>query len=128
MSAIFYHDEDQRRLAQESNRREEARLGVPILTEIAPLRAFHLAEDYHQKYYLRHEPELMQRLGATYPGARAFTDSTAAARLNGYAGGYGTPEGLESAQEELGLSAAAADRLIELAARGLQAGCAIPRG
>ena len=127
-SVIFYHDEGQRLLVEESRRRAEAKLGAPILTDIVPMPVFYRAEDYHQKYYLRHEPDLMQRLGVAYPDARAFTDSTAAARLNGYAGGYGTSDGLEEAQEELGLSATGAGRLAKLADRGLKDGCAVPRG
>jgi peptide methionine sulfoxide reductase msrA/msrB len=51
-SAIFYHDDEQRRLAQES--REElnrsGRFERPIVTEILPLSRFYRAEDYHQNY------------------------------------------------------------------------------
>jgi len=52
-SAIFYHDDEQRRLAELS--REEliksGRFRKPILTEILPASAFYPAEDYHQDYY-----------------------------------------------------------------------------
>jgi peptide-methionine (S)-S-oxide reductase len=52
-SAIFYHDEAQRADA-DAIRREigKARLWPnPIVTEIAPLDKFYLAEDYHQEYF-----------------------------------------------------------------------------
>lgn len=52
-SAIFYHDDEQRRLAELS--REElmksGRFKKPIVTEILPASAFYPAEDYHQDYY-----------------------------------------------------------------------------
>jgi peptide-methionine (S)-S-oxide reductase len=52
-SAIFYHDDAQRRLAEESKRALGAsgRLKNPIVTEITPATAFYPAEDYHQDYY-----------------------------------------------------------------------------
>lgn len=51
--AIFYHDEDQRRLAEQSRDRLGAsgRFAEPIRTEIVPAAAFYPAEDYHQDYY-----------------------------------------------------------------------------
>jgi peptide methionine sulfoxide reductase msrA/msrB len=52
-SAIFYHDETQKRLAEESKRELEksGRFNKPIVTEIVKLTAFYEAEDYHQDYY-----------------------------------------------------------------------------
>lgn len=52
-SAIFYHDEDQRRIAEDSRKRaDEAGIWPdPIVTEIAPLTVFYAAEPYHQDYY-----------------------------------------------------------------------------
>lgn len=52
-SAIFYHNERQRRLALASKRRlaESGRFERPIQTQIEPLEAFYPAEDYHQNYY-----------------------------------------------------------------------------
>ena len=52
-SAVFYHDPEQRRLAEESKRALEAagRLKARIVTEIVPAGAFYPAEEYHQDYY-----------------------------------------------------------------------------
>ena len=51
---------------------------------------------------------------------------TAAARLNGYIGGYGTAETLQDGLSELGLSEAGNKKLLEIADRGLKPGCALP--
>jgi peptide methionine sulfoxide reductase msrA/msrB len=52
-TAIFYHDEEQRRLAEESKRALErsGRFDKLIATEIVPLGEFFEAEEYHQDYY-----------------------------------------------------------------------------
>ena len=52
-SAIFYADETERRLAEESRDRlaKSGRFDKPIVTEIVPLGEFYTAEDYHQDYY-----------------------------------------------------------------------------
>jgi len=54
-TAIFYHDEEQRRLAEESKLEIEAsgRLPAEIMTEIVPATPFYTAEDGHQDYYLK---------------------------------------------------------------------------
>ena len=51
--AIFYHDEEQKRLAEESKRKLETsgRFNESIATEIVPVSEFYRAEDYHQDYY-----------------------------------------------------------------------------
>jgi peptide methionine sulfoxide reductase msrA/msrB len=55
-SAIFYHDEEQKRLAQASKTALEksTRFNRPIATEITMLTRFYRAEDYHQDYYKTH--------------------------------------------------------------------------
>ncbi len=50
-SAIFYHTEEQRRLAEASKQRVASRFSQPIVTEIVPLQAFYPAEEYHQDFY-----------------------------------------------------------------------------
>jgi peptide-methionine (S)-S-oxide reductase len=54
-SAIFYHNEEQKRLAQQSKQRLEKseRFTQPIVTEIVKTGPFYPAEDYHQDYYLK---------------------------------------------------------------------------
>jgi peptide-methionine (S)-S-oxide reductase len=50
-SAIFFHNEEQRQLAEASKKKVAARLNAPVQTEIVPAGPFYNAEDYHQEYY-----------------------------------------------------------------------------
>jgi peptide-methionine (S)-S-oxide reductase len=52
-SGIFYHDEEQKRLAQESKATLGKRFKDPIVTEIVAASTFYPAEDYHQDYYVK---------------------------------------------------------------------------
>jgi peptide methionine sulfoxide reductase msrA/msrB len=55
-SAIFFHDQEQKRLAEKS-KQELAKSGTfqkPIVTEIIKLGTFYEAEEYHQDYYKKH--------------------------------------------------------------------------
>lgn len=126
MSLVFYHSEEQKRLAIETKESEEARLGKHIFTEIVSFSEFYLAEDYHQKYYLRQEPALMAEFSAIYPATEDFIASTAVARVNGYVGGYGELATLEERLGLLGLSEAGIKILLEIAARGLEPVCTLP--
>lgn len=56
-SAIFYHDEEQKRLAEESRKEIEKSgyLNKPVATEIIQFTKFYKAEDYHQDYYKNHQ-------------------------------------------------------------------------
>lgn len=56
-SAIFYHTDEQQRLALEYKEKLD-KSGVyqnPVVTEISPLGEFYPAEDYHQDYYNEHQ-------------------------------------------------------------------------
>jgi peptide-methionine (S)-S-oxide reductase len=112
-SIIFYHDEQQKRLAEESLDRETIRRGVPIYTEIRPLTRFYLAEDYHQKYRLRQDRVLLAEFQRIYPDPADLVASTAAARVNGYLGGNGSPDQLQAEIDDLGLSETAKERLLD---------------
>ncbi len=52
-TAIFYHDEDQKRLAEQSLEalKHSSHLVKPVATAIVPLTVFYPAEEYHQDYY-----------------------------------------------------------------------------
>lgn len=56
-TAIFYHDEEQKRHAEESKKELEnsGRFSRPIATQIIPFTGFYRAEEHHQEYY-RNEP------------------------------------------------------------------------
>ncbi len=57
-SVIFYHNDDQRRIAEQSKAEAASLWPNPIVTEIVPFQAFYEAEPYHQNYYRRnpHQP------------------------------------------------------------------------
>jgi len=50
-SVIFYHDEEQKRLAEQSKAAVEKQLKHAVATTIRPASTFYPAEDYHQDYY-----------------------------------------------------------------------------
>jgi len=52
-TAIFYHNEEQKALAEESKKQLETsgRFKKPIVTEIRAFQKFYPAEEYHQNYY-----------------------------------------------------------------------------
>jgi peptide-methionine (S)-S-oxide reductase len=52
-TAIFYHDEEQKRLAEVSkaDMAKSGRFNKEIVTEIVPATTFYRAEEYHQDYY-----------------------------------------------------------------------------
>lgn len=117
MAAVFFHNETQRRLAMESKERVAVTLTAKIKTQILPYTGFSPAEDYHQKFHLRDEPTLMEEFKQMYPRAGEFVASTAAARVNGYLGGYGTLQELNKEVESYGLSKAGKIRLLEIVAK-----------
>ncbi|MDQ3395919.1 MAG: peptide-methionine (S)-S-oxide reductase MsrA [Bacteroidota bacterium] len=52
-SVIYYHDEEQKLLAEKYKKELDAAelFPRPIVTEIAPFTKFYQAEDYHQNYF-----------------------------------------------------------------------------
>lgn len=52
-SAIFYHDEEQKKAAEKIIKyfEKEGYYQDPIVTEVVPFKNFYEAEDYHKNYY-----------------------------------------------------------------------------
>jgi len=112
MEAVFCAD-----AGQEAQARARG-IRAPIITGAR----FYLAEDYHQKYYLRHDDVLMRELAGYSP--RQLVDSTVAARLNGYVTGGGSPVQLRDELASLGLSDPARAHLEQLVTRRARPTCA----
>lgn len=113
MKAVFYHDEQQRTVAMASRSALEEKIGKTVKTEVIPIRSFTMAEDYHQKYYLKLHDGLKSEMSTIYPQHQDFVYSTAVARINGYVGGHGTKNQLAREIESLGLSAEGRDALTD---------------
>lgn len=58
-SVIFYHDEQQKKLAERYKQKLDASGAFkdPVVTEIVPLEKFYRAEDYHQNYFSQNESQ-----------------------------------------------------------------------
>jgi peptide methionine sulfoxide reductase msrA/msrB len=81
--AIFYHDEEQNRLAQASKQALEqaGTFDKPIATEIVEFTKFYPAEDYHQDYYKKNAPRYKlyrQNSGRDHFLANVWGNETAA--------------------------------------------------
>ena len=68
-SAIFYLGEDQRHTAEEviTSVEDSGELDAKVVTEVVPFKLFYRAEEYHQKYLIKHPHgytcHYMRRLG-----------------------------------------------------------------
>jgi len=73
-SAIFYHDEAQKRQAEKSKEEIEksGRFSKPIVTEIIEFTRFYKAEEYHQDYYKK--KALQYKLYRSHSGRDSFLE------------------------------------------------------
>ena len=81
-SVIFYHDEEQKRLAEKSKKvlQESGKLKKPLVTEIVPFTNFYDAEEYHQDYYKKNSVKYkFYRYGS---GRDQFLESTWGKEMN----------------------------------------------
>jgi peptide-methionine (S)-S-oxide reductase len=80
-SAIFYHSDEQKRIAEEMIREMDASHDYrdPIVTEVREACPFYEAEDYHQEYY-RNNPNQPYCAYVVAPKVRKFHNKFAAKR------------------------------------------------
>ena len=113
VSSLRYRCYQQRRIIELVKGEMEKELGESIETEITPLEHFTLAEDRHQKYYLKRYPNILEKLHSLYPSEESLIDSTFAARLNGFVKGFGTRDQIVTEIEGWPLQENARQQLIQ---------------
>lgn len=103
-SVIFYHGSEQREVAHAEAARVADELGENISTDIVEAPTFWRAEDRHQKYRLQRLGEVFEEYRERFDTFDDLVDSTAVARANGYAAGYGDAAKFADDAPQLGLS------------------------
>jgi peptide-methionine (S)-S-oxide reductase len=117
-TALFPHTDAQQRRARATKKEVATQHSTPLATEVIPEAPFYRAEDYHQKYKLRHHTPLMQAFQRIYGGdGQAFVDAPSAALVNGYVSGHRAPDRLNDDRERLGLPDDAFDALRTISER-----------
>eukprot|EP01080_Neovahlkampfia_damariscottae_P009131 gene9131-1220_t len=82
MSAIWYHDEEQKILALKTASEQPDK----VYTVIEPFKFWTNAEYYHQKYLLQMKPGIMEMFSES--SQEEFINSELAAKLNGFVNGH----------------------------------------
>ena len=111
-SAIWFANDNQLDVINSTMQPLVAKHERDLTTEVLPLATFYNAEDYHQKYSLQRHRSLMNTFKTMYPAFQGFVDSTAAARLNGFASGRGSQSLFEMEKDTYGFELSELDRLI----------------
>lgn len=90
ISLLRFRGERQWETINRIKKEMEQELGEPIETDIGPFNNFILAEERHQKYYLKRYPRALEQLHEFFPSPDLLVNSTLAARLNGFVKGFGS--------------------------------------
>lgn len=113
-SLLFYENEIQRSAIEHVLHDRQSRWLQKPDTEIMPYDRFHLAEERHQKYYLKRFPHAVATLMSRYAAHEQLIDSTIAARLNGLAKGYTNMERIKREVEMWRISDSERNDIIDL--------------
>ncbi len=114
ISILFFRDPIQQEQMLAVKNKMEVHIQKKIHTEIVAFSNFTLAEDYHQKYYLKRYPNAMKRLLEFYPTVESFHNSTLAARLNGFVKGYGSLAKIRDELKTWEISKVEQEKLLDL--------------
>lgn len=98
LSLLNVHSLEQQEVAEAVKNEWEQKNGKTIETEILFDHPFYLAEERHQKYFLKRFSKAMTSVLPLFSDHKSFNDSTVAARLNGFVREYGR---LNEIKEEL---------------------------
>lgn len=104
MSLLLYRNDTQKELAEKTKKQQAEFLRGEIQTEISPYERFYLAEEYHQKYYLKRYKNAMMVLARLFQTEETITNATVVARLNGLVKGFVTPAELKREIEDWNIS------------------------
>jgi len=110
---LFYHNKYQKRVAERTLQNLTGDSQKEVYAQIKKITKFYPAESYHQKYQLRQSMPFIEIMEGLYPNDENLRDSTAAARLNGFLAGHGTPEQVESLVGKLGLTEETKEMLLK---------------
>lgn len=113
-SIIFYHDEEQKLIAEKVKMEIEDSIKEKTFVELRPFDKFYLAEKYHQKYYLQLVKEIKDEFLSRYIDFMDFVNSTAAMKVNCYVKGSGSISHLEGEIEQFGLTPKVEKTLLDI--------------
>lgn len=99
---IFYDNEKQKEHIKEVE--EKRREAEEIYFEVKELDKFYVAEDYHQKYQVRSNKELYNKLMEIFKDEQVFIDSHLATKLNSFRSGFITNQEMNQIIEKSYLS------------------------
>ena len=101
-SIIFYQNENQKSIAQESLQVLRTTSMNETHTKIIPFHKFFPAENYHQKYILQTHPWLVAAM--KIESGEELIKSHVCTKMNGFLAGYGELDELSEAGKGLGLN------------------------
>jgi peptide-methionine (S)-S-oxide reductase len=114
LSILLFHDAEQKEMIERVKEGLEKSLAEKIDTEIASYQGFTLAEERHQKYYLKRYPKAMERLMSYYETHQQMVDATLVARINSFVKGYGTLAALKAEMAGWNIPGETKEKLVEL--------------
>lgn len=113
-SAILYETDDEKKIAENSYKLAKSKYGN-IETYVVKLDKFYPAENYHQKYWLRNQKDILNELKLN---DSEIANSILATKINAYCAGFTDFSDLEELKKEHGLSDSLVNRIKTFAASG----------